>query len=97
MRVCAVNPNADEVEGDKCFHSLAEIPGGVDAVGIPIPHHHCADDPGDLGAARRLALGTARKRGNSNLTIRNSWGAFGSRQNPKRLKSVTSVRRCLPS
>ena len=29
-----MNPNAEEVEGDKCFHSLAEIPGGVDAVVI---------------------------------------------------------------
>jgi predicted CoA-binding protein len=32
--VFAVNPNADEVEGDRCYHSLAEIPGGVDAVVI---------------------------------------------------------------
>jgi predicted CoA-binding protein len=30
--VLAVNPNADEVEGDRCYHSLADIPGGVDAV-----------------------------------------------------------------
>lgn len=28
----AVNPNADEVAGDKAYHSLADIPGGVDAV-----------------------------------------------------------------
>ena len=32
--VFAVNPNADTVEGDRSFHSLAEIPGGVDAVVI---------------------------------------------------------------
>lgn len=32
--VYAVNPNADEVEGDSCFHSLGDIPGGVDAVVI---------------------------------------------------------------
>lgn len=32
--VFAVNPNADEVEGDRCYHSLGEIPGGVDAVVI---------------------------------------------------------------
>ena len=32
--VFAVNPNADTVEGDRCYHSLAEIPGGVDAVVI---------------------------------------------------------------
>ena len=30
--VFAVNPNADEVEGDSCYHSLADVPGGVEAV-----------------------------------------------------------------
>jgi uncharacterized protein len=30
--VFAVNPNADEVEGDPCYHALADIPGGVDGV-----------------------------------------------------------------
>lgn len=32
--VFAVNPNADQVEGDRCYHDLASIPGGVDAVVI---------------------------------------------------------------
>jgi len=32
--VFAVNPNADEVEGDTCYHDLASIPDGVDAVVI---------------------------------------------------------------
>ena len=32
--VFAVNPNADEVEGDPCYHDLGSIPGGVDAVVI---------------------------------------------------------------
>ena len=32
--VFAVNPNADTVEGDKCYHDLASIPGGVDGVVI---------------------------------------------------------------
>jgi predicted CoA-binding protein len=32
--VFAVNPNADMVEGDKCFASLGEIPDGVEAVVI---------------------------------------------------------------
>ena len=32
--VFAVNPNADEVEGDRCFADLRSIPGGVDAVVI---------------------------------------------------------------
>jgi predicted CoA-binding protein len=32
--VFAVNPNADEVEGDRCYHDLRDIPGGVEAVVI---------------------------------------------------------------
>jgi predicted CoA-binding protein len=32
--VFAVNPNAQEVEGDPCYPDLASIPGGVDAVVI---------------------------------------------------------------
>ena len=32
--VFAVNPNADEVEGDRCHRDLRSIPGGVDAVVI---------------------------------------------------------------
>ena len=32
--VFAVNPNADEVEGDRCYHDLRDIAGGVDAVVI---------------------------------------------------------------
>lgn len=32
--VFAVNPNADIVEGDRCYHALAEIEGGVDGVVI---------------------------------------------------------------
>src|SRR5919201_4251071 len=33
-QVFAVNPNADEVEGDRCYHDLKSIPGGVEAVVI---------------------------------------------------------------
>jgi uncharacterized protein len=33
-QVFAVNPNADQVEGDSCYPNLAAIPGGVDAVVI---------------------------------------------------------------
>ena len=32
--VFAVNPNADEVEGDRAYHDLGAIPGGVEAVVI---------------------------------------------------------------
>jgi hypothetical protein len=30
--VFAVNPKADEVEGDRCYHDIKSIPGGVGAV-----------------------------------------------------------------
>jgi predicted CoA-binding protein len=32
--VFAVNPSAEEVEGDRCYHDLKSIPDGVDAVVI---------------------------------------------------------------
>lgn len=32
--VFAVNPNAEEVEGDRAYHDLGSIPGGVEAVVI---------------------------------------------------------------
>jgi uncharacterized protein len=38
--VFAVNPNADEVEGDPCYHDLRSIPGGVDAVVIGTRPEH---------------------------------------------------------
>jgi predicted CoA-binding protein len=48
--VFAVNPNADEVEGDPCYHDLRAIPGGVEAVVIGTRPEHaeqtvreCAD------------------------------------------------------
>lgn len=34
FEVFAVNPNADQVEGDPCYHDLRSIPGGVDSVVI---------------------------------------------------------------
>ena len=48
--VFAVNPNADEVEGDSCYQDLKSIPGGVQAVVIGTrpeiaedTMHECAD------------------------------------------------------
>jgi predicted CoA-binding protein len=32
--VVAVNPNAEQVEGDPCYHDLHSVPGGVDAIVI---------------------------------------------------------------
>jgi uncharacterized protein len=33
-QVFAINPSADQVEGDRCYHDLASVPGGVEAVVI---------------------------------------------------------------
>jgi predicted CoA-binding protein len=33
-QVFAVNPNTDQVEGDRCYQDLKSIPGGVEAVVI---------------------------------------------------------------
>ena len=48
--VFAVNPNAAEVEGDRCYPDLAAIPGGVEAVLVATQPdvttqivHQCAD------------------------------------------------------
>jgi predicted CoA-binding protein len=38
--VFAVNPNAAEVEGDRCYPDLASIPGGVEAVVIATSPEH---------------------------------------------------------
>jgi uncharacterized protein len=35
--VVPVNPSADAVEGDRCFHSVVEIPGVVEGVVIATP------------------------------------------------------------
>ena len=35
--VFPTNPHADTVEGDHCYHDLASIPGGVDAVVVATP------------------------------------------------------------
>ena len=41
--VFAVNPNADEVEGDPCYHDLSSIPGGDDAVVIGTSPEHAEE------------------------------------------------------
>jgi len=53
--VFAVNPNAESVEGDRCYHDLRSIPGGVDAVVIatrPEVAESVARECKDLGITR---------------------------------------------
>ena len=40
FEVFAINPNGEVVEGDTCYHSLADVPGGVDAVVIATRPEH---------------------------------------------------------
>jgi uncharacterized protein len=54
-QVFAVNPNADQVEGDPCYHDLASIPGGVDWVLIgtrPETAEATMQECADLGITR---------------------------------------------
>jgi predicted CoA-binding protein len=62
--VFAINPSADEVEGDRSFHDLKSVPGGVDAVVI--------------GTRPESALETVREC--AELGIRHVWmhRAFGA-------------------
>lgn len=53
--VFAVNPYADEVEGDACYHDLKSISGGVDAVVIGTRPDHAAgtiEECGELGVTQ---------------------------------------------
>jgi predicted CoA-binding protein len=54
-QVFAVNPNADEVEGDPCYRDLKSIPGGVDWVVIatkPETADATVRECGELGVKR---------------------------------------------
>jgi uncharacterized protein len=50
-QVFAVNPNADEVEGDPCYHTVGEVPGGVAAVFIATPPSAAPDVVRECAAA----------------------------------------------
>lgn len=53
--VFAVNPGAEEVEGDTCYASLEAIPGGVDAVMIatdPSANEQIMSDCAELNISR---------------------------------------------
>ena len=49
--VFAVNPHAEEVEGDHCYASLTDIPGGVDGVVVVTPASASAAVVEDCAAA----------------------------------------------
>jgi|SRR4051794_7643860 predicted CoA-binding protein len=41
--VYAINPNADQVEDDVCYHDLKSVPGGVEAVVVGTRPEHAED------------------------------------------------------
>ena len=49
--VFAVNPNAEEVEGDRCYPSVAAIPDGVDGVVVVTPPEIAETVVADCAAA----------------------------------------------
>jgi uncharacterized protein len=49
--VFAVNPNAHEVEGDRCYAAVSEIPQGVDGVVIVTPPGAAMDVVNDCATA----------------------------------------------
>jgi len=49
--VYPVNPNADQINGDKCYASLAELSGKVDGVVICVPPQKSAQVLRDAAAA----------------------------------------------
>jgi predicted CoA-binding protein len=56
--VFPVNPNADEVEGDRCFPAVTAIPGGVDGVVVVTTPQVALDVAADCATAgvRRVWL-----------------------------------------
>ena len=53
--VFAVNPNAEELEGDRCYRDLRSIPDGVDAVVVataPAVAEQVAEECAELGIQR---------------------------------------------
>jgi uncharacterized protein len=50
--VFPVNPNAEQVEGDRCYGSVSRIPGGVEGVVIATPPAAAMDVVADCVAAR---------------------------------------------
>ncbi|MGZ8475505.1 MAG: CoA-binding protein [Candidatus Limnocylindria bacterium] len=82
--VFAVNPNAEEVEGDRCFASVAAIPDGIDGVVIVTTPEVAQDVVADCVAAGvpRVWLHTGIGPGSSSLAAVEACRAHGIRVIP---------------
>jgi uncharacterized protein len=60
--VFAVNPNAEEVEGDRCYPDLRSIPGGVGAVVIGTRPERALETVRDCAVRARAASRPKRLR-----------------------------------
>ena len=73
--VFAVNPNADEVEGDRAYRDLRSIPGGVEAVVIATSPEHAE---ATMRECAELGIGHAwMHRGPGAGSVSASAAAFG--------------------
>ena len=80
-QVFAVNPNADAVEGDTCYHDLRSIPGGVDWVVIGTAPERAEDtirECAELGIER-----VWMHRGPGRGSVSKSAAEYGRQQNMK--------------
>jgi len=55
-RCIPINPNADEVLGERCYASLADLPEPVDLVDVFRRAEHCADVAREAAAIGAPAL-----------------------------------------
>jgi acetyl coenzyme A synthetase (ADP forming)-like protein len=55
-RVYAINPKANELDGEPCYASLADIPKGVDLAVIAVPHSHVLQAVDECAAAQVRSL-----------------------------------------
>ena len=77
--VFAVNPNADEVEGDPCYRNVGAIPGGVDGVVIATAPAVTEDVMAECAAAgiRRVWIHRGPGAGSANekaVELGREWG-----------------------
>ena len=73
--VFAVNPNAEEVEGDRCYHDLRSIPGGVEAVVIATRPEHADEttrECAELGI-RHVWMHRGPGAGSASDTVTSAW------------------------
>ena len=84
--VFAVNPNADTVEGDRCYHDLKSIEGGVDGVVVattPAVAEQVVVDCAELGIERAWLHGSFGTGSRSECAIFRRWPRLEGSAQPR--------------